>query len=96
MGRAAAAVPPKPPLQNKIYVAFILSDGDNLQFVEHLMRKLMDDLGIRCYSTHNDEDFFSAQKIDRARDLTVDENLRFFARVLGVGDDRVAECAGCG
>jgi len=32
--------PPKPVLQNKIYVAFILSDGDNLQFVEHAMRKL--------------------------------------------------------
>jgi hypothetical protein len=32
--------PPKPTLQNKIYVAFILSDGDNLQFIEHLMRKL--------------------------------------------------------
>ncbi len=33
-------MPPKPVLQNKIYVAFILSDGDNLQYVEHLMRKL--------------------------------------------------------
>ncbi|MBN2485772.1 MAG: RICIN domain-containing protein [Bacteroidales bacterium] len=33
-------VPPKPPLQNKIYVAFVLSDGDNLQFVEHLFKKL--------------------------------------------------------
>jgi hypothetical protein len=33
-------IPPKPTLQNKIYVAFILSDGDNLQYVEHLMRKL--------------------------------------------------------
>ncbi|WP_255547632.1 GxGYxYP domain-containing protein [Mucilaginibacter sp. dw_454] len=33
-------IPPKPALQNKIYVAFILSDGDNLQFDEHLMRKL--------------------------------------------------------
>ena len=32
--------PPKPALQNKIYVAFVLSDGDNLQYVEHLMRKL--------------------------------------------------------
>jgi hypothetical protein len=32
--------PPKPALQNKIYVAFILSDGDNLQYIEHLMRKL--------------------------------------------------------
>jgi sugar phosphate isomerase/epimerase len=33
------------------------------------MRKLLDDLGIRCYSTHNGEDFFSSAKIDRARDL---------------------------
>jgi hypothetical protein len=33
-------MPAKPTLQNKIYVAFILSDGDNLQYVEHLMRKL--------------------------------------------------------
>ncbi|MDR6565152.1 T9SS type A sorting domain-containing protein [Chitinophaga ginsengisegetis] len=33
-------IPPKPALKNKIYVAFILSDGDNLQYVEHLMRKL--------------------------------------------------------
>ena len=35
------------------------------------MRKLMDDQGIRCYSTHNDEDYFSAQKIERARDLNL-------------------------
>jgi sugar phosphate isomerase/epimerase len=33
------------------------------------MRKLMDDLDIRCYSTHNDEKFFSAQNIGRAREL---------------------------
>ncbi len=33
-------MPAKPALKNKIYVAFILSDGDNLQYVEHLMRKL--------------------------------------------------------
>jgi hypothetical protein len=33
-------IPPKPTLQNKIYVAFVMSDGDNLQFVEHLERKL--------------------------------------------------------
>jgi sugar phosphate isomerase/epimerase len=33
------------------------------------MRKLMDDLGVRCYSTHNDEDYFGADKISRARDL---------------------------
>jgi hypothetical protein len=36
----ARPMPAKPELQNKIYVAFILSDGDNLQYVEHLMRKL--------------------------------------------------------
>jgi len=35
-------IPAKPALQNKLYVAFILSDGDNLQYVEHLMRKLWD------------------------------------------------------
>ncbi|RYY15293.1 MAG: hypothetical protein EOO04_28825, partial [Chitinophagaceae bacterium] len=29
-----------PKLQNKIYVAFILGDGDNLQYVEHHLRKL--------------------------------------------------------
>ena len=39
------APPPKPTLKNKIYVAFILSDGDNLQYVEHLMRKLWSDPG---------------------------------------------------
>ena len=38
-------IPPKPPLQNKIYVGFVLSDGDNLQYVEHLMRKLWNDPG---------------------------------------------------
>jgi sugar phosphate isomerase/epimerase len=35
------------------------------------MRKLMDDLGIRCYSTHNDEDYFSAKNIERTRDLNL-------------------------
>jgi sugar phosphate isomerase/epimerase len=33
------------------------------------MRKLMDDLGVRCYSTHNDQKNFSADNINRARDL---------------------------
>src|SRR5256885_2475496 len=35
------------------------------------MRKLLDDLGIRCYSTHNDETYFSSEKINRARDLNL-------------------------
>jgi hypothetical protein len=38
-------IPPKPTLQHKLYVAFILSDGDNLQYVEHLQRKLWNDAG---------------------------------------------------
>lgn len=33
------------------------------------MRKLLDDLGVRCYSTHNDEKFFSKENIGKARDL---------------------------
>src|SRR3954452_14108015 len=33
------------------------------------MRKLMDDVGIRCFSTHNDEDFFSESKVDKAMKL---------------------------
>ena len=34
-------------------------------------RKLLDDLGMHCYSTHNNEDFFSAAKIAWARDLNL-------------------------
>jgi sugar phosphate isomerase/epimerase len=33
------------------------------------MRTLMDDLGIRCYSTHNDDNYFDAVNISKARDL---------------------------
>ncbi|MGA8345320.1 MAG: sugar phosphate isomerase/epimerase [Candidatus Sulfotelmatobacter sp.] len=35
------------------------------------MRKLLDDLGVRCYSTHNDADYFSPKNIKRARDLNL-------------------------
>jgi len=35
------------------------------------MRKLMDDLGIKCYSTHNNEDYFAAKNIERVRDLNL-------------------------
>jgi sugar phosphate isomerase/epimerase len=35
------------------------------------MRKLLDGLGIRCYSTHNGADSFSAKNINRARDLNL-------------------------
>ena len=33
------------------------------------MRKLLDDLGVRCYSTHNDEKVFSKENIGKARDM---------------------------
>jgi sugar phosphate isomerase/epimerase len=33
------------------------------------VRKLLDDLGIRCYSTHNDAQTFTAAKLPRAIDL---------------------------
>jgi sugar phosphate isomerase/epimerase len=32
------------------------------------MRKLLDDLGIRCFSTHNDASYFSAENLPKARD----------------------------
>jgi sugar phosphate isomerase/epimerase len=38
--------------------------------VKH-MRKLLDDLGIRCFSTHNDSSYLSAEKIGRARDMNL-------------------------
>lgn len=35
------------------------------------MRKLLDDLGVRCYSTHNDSSYLTAEKINRTRDLNL-------------------------
>src|SRR6266851_397260 len=34
-------------------------------------RKLLDDLGIRCFSTHNDSSFLSPERIGRARDMNM-------------------------
>ena len=45
---------------------FEWSEGQTKQ-----MRKVLDDLGVRCYSTHNDEKYFSAENINRARDLNL-------------------------
>jgi sugar phosphate isomerase/epimerase len=33
------------------------------------MRKLLDDLGIHCYSTHNDSGYFAPDKLPRAADM---------------------------
>jgi sugar phosphate isomerase/epimerase len=35
------------------------------------MRKLLDELKIRCFSTHNDSDYFTGDKLQRARDLNL-------------------------
>lgn len=35
------------------------------------MRKLLDDLGIHCYSTHNNAEYLGAKNIERARDLNL-------------------------
>ena len=35
------------------------------------MRKLLDDLGIRCFSTHNDSSYLSPEKIGRVRDMNL-------------------------
>ena len=35
------------------------------------MRKLLDDLGIRCYSTHNNAEYFLPKNFNRARDLNL-------------------------
>src|SRR5947199_318657 len=35
------------------------------------MRKVLDDLNVRCYSTHNDQAYFARDKINRARDLNL-------------------------
>jgi sugar phosphate isomerase/epimerase len=46
------------------------------------MRKVMDEVGIKCYSTHNDEDFFSAEKINRARDLNLILGTRYMVQAF--------------
>lgn len=35
------------------------------------MRKLLNELGIRCYSTHNDQDYLIPKNISRTRDLNL-------------------------
>jgi sugar phosphate isomerase/epimerase len=35
------------------------------------MRKLLDNLGVRCFSTHNDLEYFGPDKIQRTRDLNL-------------------------
>ena len=37
------ATPPPPPLENKIYVSLILSDGDNVQYMQHHLKQWWND-----------------------------------------------------
>lgn len=39
----APTPPPKAVLENKVYVTFFVSDGDNLQYIQHRLRVLWDD-----------------------------------------------------
>ena len=36
-----------------------------------LMKKLLDDLGIRCFSTHNSSSYFTAENLKRVRDMNL-------------------------
>jgi hypothetical protein len=39
---AIPPIPTPPPLENKVYVAMILSDGDNVQYMQHTMKRYWD------------------------------------------------------
>jgi hypothetical protein len=39
---AAQQAPPAPPLEDRTYVTFTMTDGDNLQYCQHAMRRLWD------------------------------------------------------
>jgi sugar phosphate isomerase/epimerase len=41
------------------------------------MRKVLDDLGMRCYSTHNSIDYLSPQNLSRTRDLNLTLGARY-------------------
>ena len=48
------------------------------------MRKLLDELGVKCYSTHNDEKYFDAKNIARVRELNLILGCKY--AVLGWSD----------
>jgi sugar phosphate isomerase/epimerase len=55
------------------------------------MRKLLDDLGIRCNSTHNDQEYFGAEKIQHARNLNLILGSKYLVMAsadLGNGPER--------
>ena len=50
------------------------------------MRKLLDDLGVKCYSTHNDEKYFSPENISRATEMNSILGCKYM--VLGWSDPK--------
>jgi sugar phosphate isomerase/epimerase len=52
------------------------------------MRKLLDDLGVRCYSTHNNSSYLTAENINRARDLNLVLGSRYV--VMSSADPRAS------
>jgi len=50
------------------------------------MRKLLDDLGVNCYSTHNDEKYFSPENISRAAEMNSILGCKYM--VLGWSDPK--------
>ena len=50
------------------------------------MRKLLDDLGVKCYSTHNDEKYFSPENISRAAEMNSILGCKYM--VLGWSDPK--------
>ncbi|MGA2097355.1 MAG: sugar phosphate isomerase/epimerase family protein [Candidatus Acidiferrum sp.] len=57
------------------------------------MRKLLDDLGIHCYSTHNDSSYFAADKLSRASDMNHILGCRYMV-MSSAGGEAYAEGAG--
>jgi len=57
------------------------------------MRKLLDDLGVRCYSTHNDSAYFAADKLPRAADMNHILGCNYLV-MSSAGNDAYAQGAG--
>ncbi len=55
------------------------------------MRKVMDEAGIKCYSTHNNEDYFSAGKIDHARELNLILGCKYMVQAWSDPKTRLAD-----
>jgi sugar phosphate isomerase/epimerase len=55
------------------------------------MRKLLDDLGIRCFSTHNESTFFTPEKIGHAREVNLILGSKYM--IMASSDEAAADDA---